>query len=80
MDTTFIESFKSYQKTGNFWLDLNPLTKLSICSAFAMSALFMMDWRYGIPFPSSAALLSLSGKFKNFQIYGKLSIILIVLL
>lgn len=80
MDTTFIDSFKSYQKTGNFWLDLNPLTKLSICSAFAFSALFMMDWRYGIPLSILCCIVvALAGKFKEFfQIYGKLSIILIV--
>jgi energy-coupling factor transport system permease protein len=80
MDTEFINSFRSYQKTGNFWLDLNPVTKLHICLAFAFSALIMLNYNYGIPLCLACCLVAaLSGKFKEFfQLYGKLIIIIIV--
>lgn len=80
MDTEFINSFRSYHKRGNFWLDLNPLTKLNICLAFAFSALIMLDYRYGIPLCLASCLMAaLSGKFKEFfKLYGKLCIIVIV--
>jgi len=80
MDTDFIDSFRSYQKEGNFWADLNPLTKLNICLAFAFSALVMMDYRYGIPLILFICLLAaFSGKFKEFiLLFGRLSLIIIV--
>jgi energy-coupling factor transport system permease protein len=80
MDTEFINSFRSYQKRGNFWLDLNPLTKLNICVAFAFTALIMLDYRYGIPLCLASCLIAvLSGRFKEFfKLYGKLCLIIIV--
>lgn len=80
MDTDFINSFRDYQKTGNFWLDLNPLTKLNICLAFAFSALIMTDFRYGIPLCLACCVMAaLSGKFKEFfSLYGRICMIIIV--
>ncbi len=80
MDTDFINSFRSYQKTGKFWADLNPLTKLNICLAFAFSALVMMDYRYGIPLILFICLIAaFSGKFKEFiLLFGRLAIIIII--
>lgn len=80
MDTDFINSFRDYQKTGNFWLDLNPLTKLNICLAFAFSALIMTDYRYGIPLCLACCVMAaLSGKFKEFfSLYGRICMIIIV--
>ena len=80
MDTEFINSFRSYQKRGNFWLDLNPLTKLNVCVAFAFTALIMLDYRYGIPLCLASCLIAaLSGHFKEFfKLYGKLCLIIIV--
>ncbi len=80
MDTDFINRFRSYQKTGNFWLDLNPLTKLNICLAFAFSALIMLDYRYGIPLCLLCCVMAaLSGKFKEFfSLYGRICLIIIV--
>ncbi len=80
MDSEFINGFRSYQKTGNFWLDLNPITKLNICLAFAFSALIMLDWRYGIPLCLACCVIALlAGKFKEFfDMYGKVCMIVIL--
>jgi energy-coupling factor transporter transmembrane protein EcfT len=80
MDTDFINSFRGYQKTGNFWLDLNPLTRLNICLAFAFSALIMMDYRYGIPLCLLICVVAaLSGKFVEFiKLFGRLTLIIVV--
>jgi energy-coupling factor transporter transmembrane protein EcfT len=80
MDTDFINSFRSYQKTDNFWRDLNPITKLNICLAFAFSALTMLDWRYGVPLCLASCLMAaLAGKFRDFfSVYGKVCAIVIV--
>ncbi len=80
MDTDFIDSFRRYQKTGNFWVDLNPLTKLQVCLAFALSALIMMDYRYGIPLCILCCVMAaLAGKFKEFfSLFGRLCLIIII--
>ncbi|MBI9044232.1 MAG: energy-coupling factor transporter transmembrane protein EcfT [Anaerolineaceae bacterium] len=80
MDSGFINSFRSYQKTGNFWVDLNPLTKLNICFAFAFTALIMLDYRYGIPLILACCLMAaLAGHFKEFfDLFGKISIVIVV--
>ena len=80
MDIDFINRFRDYQRTGNFWLDLNPLTKLNICLAFAISALVMMDYRYGIPLCLFICVLAaFSGKFKEFiTLFGRLTLIIVV--
>lgn len=80
MDIEFIDSFRSYQKKGNFWLDLNPLTKLNISFAIGLSAVIMVDYRYGIPICLLSVLMAaLAGKFKEFfSLYGKISFIVIV--
>lgn len=80
MNMDFINSFKTWHKTGNFWCDLNPLTKLNICVAIALSALFVHDYRYGIILIIACIILSLfSGKFKEFiKTFGAVSLTLIV--
>ena len=80
MDTQFINSFRTYQKTGNVLADLNPLTKLNVCFALALSALVMTDYRYGIPLCLGICVLAaFSGKFKEFiTLFGRLSFIIIV--
>lgn len=80
MDTGFIDSFRRYQKTGNLWADLNPLTKLNVCFAFALSALVMTDYRYGIPLCLGFCLLAaFSGKFKEFiAMFGRLAFVVIL--
>jgi energy-coupling factor transport system permease protein len=80
MNTEFINSFRTYKKTGNFWCDLNPLTKLNICFALAMSALFVHDYRFGVPMILVCMLLAyLSGKFRDFfKTFGAVSLTLIV--
>jgi len=67
MDKKFINSFFDYQNTGNAWNDLNPLTKLNICFALALTAVVVHDYRYGFPLILVACLVAaLSGKFKEF--------------
>jgi energy-coupling factor transporter transmembrane protein EcfT len=80
MDTGFINKFRGYQKTGNFWVDLNPLTKLSVCFALAFSALVMTDYRYGIPLCLALCFVAvLTGKFKEFiTLFGRLCLIIII--
>jgi len=80
MDTDFIDSFRRYQKTGNFWADLNPLTKLNVCLALAFSALIMMDYRYGLPLILVVCIIAaLSGKFVEFiKLFGRLTLIIVV--
>ena len=80
MNLDFINSFRTFQKTGNFWRDLNPLTKLNICVALALSALFVHDYRYGIPLIILCILIALlSGKFKAFfDTFGPVSLTVII--
>ena len=49
MNKEFANSFREYQRTGNAWLDLAPLSKLIICMCIGLSAIVVMDWRYGFP-------------------------------
>ncbi len=58
MDVQFINSFYSYQKTGNAWRDLNPLTKLNICFALALSAVVIQDYRFGVVLITAACIVA----------------------
>ncbi len=82
MDTKFINSFFDFQKTGNVWLDLNPLTKLNICFALALTAVVVHDYRYGVPLIILACILAaVAGKFKEFfSTFWKISLTLAVFL
>lgn len=44
----FINSFRGYQTTGNWLMDLNPLTKLNISLALGFTSMIVRDWRFGI--------------------------------
>ena len=48
MDKNFAYSFKKYPLTGNFWLDLNPMTKFIISMCIAISAIVVYNWRYAL--------------------------------
>jgi energy-coupling factor transport system permease protein len=80
MNTYFINKFNTWQRTGNFWCDLNPLTKLNMCVAFALSALFVHDYRFGIVLIAGCMLMALfAGKFKPFfDTFGPVSFTVIV--
>jgi energy-coupling factor transporter transmembrane protein EcfT len=47
VDKNFIESLRKYQTVDNWFLDLNPLSKLNILFALGFSAMIVNDWRYG---------------------------------
>ncbi|NLL91555.1 MAG: energy-coupling factor transporter transmembrane protein EcfT [Ruminococcaceae bacterium] len=47
MHVEFGNSFKKFYKTGNFWCDLYPTTKLILCFTVAMSTIVMNNWIYG---------------------------------
>ena len=80
MNTDFINSFRTWQRNGNFWLDLNPITKLNICVAVALSVLFVHDYRYGIPMILLCITLAfLAGKIKPFfETFGPVSLTVII--
>lgn len=48
MNEEFINSFRTYSKTGNWLCDLNPLTKLNIALAVGLIAMIIRNWRYGL--------------------------------
>lgn len=48
MDKTFAYSFKEYPHTGNFWLDLNPMTRFIVSICLALSAIVVYNWRYAL--------------------------------
>ncbi len=48
MNEEFINSFRTYSKTGNWICDLNPLTKLNIALVVGIAAMVMRSWKYGI--------------------------------
>ncbi len=67
MDREFAYSFKEYQKTGNFWCDLNPITKLIVSFMVALSTIVINDWRYGLPVCVFYVIFAVfTGKFKEF--------------
>lgn len=44
----FIDSFRSYQTTGNWLTDLNPLTKLNMALAMGFISMIMRSWKFGV--------------------------------
>lgn len=80
IDREFCNSFKQYQKTGNFWCDLNPLTKLIICFCVALSTIAVMDWRYGIPVCILYIVFAaFTGKFKDFmKLYSVIGLTILI--
>lgn len=80
MNTEFINGFMRYQKTGNIWCDLNPLSKLQICFSFALTALIVHDYRFGIPLCLACILLAaFTNHFKDFfSTFSKVALTVII--
>jgi len=73
-NTEFINSFFEYQKKGNWFLDLNPLTKLNILIIIGFTAFIVEDWKYTISMCIIAYIFAaISGVVKRFNsIFSKL--------
>lgn len=47
-DREFIESFRHYQKKGNWWCDFHPIAKLVFCLSFGFMSLIVFKWQAGL--------------------------------
>lgn len=74
----FIESFRSYQTTGNWLVDLNPLTKLNIALATGFISMIIRNWQFGVVVCSIYYLIAIY--VKKFKAYHKLFSSVFVLL
>lgn len=81
MDKEFAYSFKDYQRTGNAWTDLAPLSKLIICMCVGLSTIAIMDWRYGFPMCLVYMIVAAYTKtFKKFiKMFAAVSLTVLVL-
>lgn len=55
---SFIDSFRKYQQFDNWFLSLNPLSKLNILFALGFSSMLLNDWRYGFPLSAVFCILA----------------------
>lgn len=46
MDKEFAWSFMEYPRSGNLWMDFNPMTKFIICFCVALASVFIYNWHY----------------------------------
>ncbi|MFE4242834.1 energy-coupling factor transporter transmembrane component T family protein [Peribacillus butanolivorans] len=78
MDYEFIHSFKKPQLTGNWFLDLNPLTKLNIVIALAIVSIISKNWQVSVSIIAFYFLLAaLAGRIKPFaKLYIKLGLLI----
>lgn len=60
--TDFIGSFFKYQDYNNWFLNLNPLTKLNILFCLGVSAMFVNYWQYGFSLCILYIVLAFSAK------------------
>lgn len=44
----FIESFRKYQKKGNWWCDFHPLAKLVFCLSLGFMSMIVFKWQVGL--------------------------------
>lgn len=58
-DQEFIESFRHYQKKGNWWCDFHPIAKLVFCLAFGFMSLIVFKWQVGLAVFILAGLIAL---------------------
>ncbi|KON86566.1 hypothetical protein AF332_06850 [Sporosarcina globispora] len=78
MDYEFIYSFKKPQLTGNWFLDLNPLTKLNIVIVIAIISILSLSWQVSASIIAFYFLLAaLAGCLKRFsKMYIKLGLLI----
>lgn len=79
MDREFASSFMEYQKNGNFWCDMYPLSKLIICMAVGLSTIVVMNWKYGLTLcVLYIVFAAFTGKFKEFWgVYRPLALVIL---
>lgn len=44
----FIDSFRSYQKKGNWWCDFHPLAKIIVCLPLGFMTMITLKWQVGL--------------------------------
>jgi energy-coupling factor transport system permease protein len=78
MDYEYIFSFKKPQLTDNWFLDLNPLTKLNLVIAIAIFSIISKSWQVSVCIILFYFLLAtIAGKFYSFaKIYIKLGLLI----
>lgn len=77
MDYEFARSFLKPKTTGNYLLDLNPLSKLNLLFVIGFSAFIVQVYAYGFVLSVIYLILAFaSGQFKPFfQIYWKIAVL-----
>lgn len=82
MYNDFVQSFIDYQTTGNWFKDLNPLSKLNILLVFAFAALVAQNIAFSLCLCAAYYVLAaLIGEFKYFHgLYTKIVITIFLFL
>ncbi|MBP0724148.1 energy-coupling factor transporter transmembrane protein EcfT [Bacillus sp. RG28] len=78
MDYEYVFSFNKPQLTGNWFLDLNPLTKLNLVIAIAIFSIISKSWQVSVCIIILYFLIAaIAGKFYSFaKIYIKLGLLI----
>ncbi len=58
-DQEFIESFRHYQKKGNWWCDFHPIAKMIFCLSFGFMSLIVFKWQVGLAVFILAGLIAM---------------------
>lgn len=58
-DMEFVESFRHYQKKGNWWCDFHPVAKLVFCLALGFTSLIVFKWQVGLAIFALAGIIVL---------------------
>lgn len=58
-DQEFIESFRHYQKKGNWWCDFHPVAKLIFCLSLGFMSLIVFKWQVGLAVFLLAGIIAL---------------------
>lgn len=74
----FIEKFRGCQTTGNWLIDLNPLTKLIVALSIGFISMVIRDWKYGLVVCVLYYLVAIL--VKKLKEYNKLFLAIFVLL
>ncbi|AOV97341.1 hypothetical protein A9798_10475 [Edwardsiella hoshinae] len=74
----FINRFRHTYVTGNWLIDLNPLTKLHIALALGLTSMVLRNWQFGLAICLIYYLIAIY--IKKFRIFNKLLVSIFVLL
>ncbi len=57
-DMEFVDSFRRYQKKGNWWCDFHPVAKLIFCLSLGFTSLIVFKWQVGLAIFALACLIA----------------------